>query len=122
MSRKPFQAGLILVLAGLAWASCSNRYAFLDEFPDYPPTEPYLENQELQAKRVEWLRRERARREREQEQRTSEEKSREWAQLQAQQERGLAALEAREARRARSEANPRTKAEDLEQWNRIVGQ
>ena len=111
-----------LLLAGLAFvpASCS-EYGFLDDFPEYAPTEPYLESQALLAKRVQVQRLAREQRLREQEQRTSEEKVREWQQLQERKEREVEAARETKARRARDRSNPHVKAEDLAEWQRIVG-
>jgi hypothetical protein len=113
---------LILLPAALALvlASCS-QYGFLDDFPVYPPTQPYLDNQALVAKRLEAQRMERERREREADQRTSEEKVREWEQLQERTQRELSALSELRARRTHDRTNPHTKAEDLAEWRRIVG-
>jgi hypothetical protein len=113
---------VVLLLAGLAsaLASCS-EFGFLDDFPEYPPTEPYLENQALLAKRVQAQRIERARREQEHQQRTSDEKVREWQQVQERKEREVAAARDLKARRTRDRSNPRVKAEDLAEWQRIVG-
>jgi len=113
---------LVLLLAGLAFvpASCS-EYGFLDDFPEYAPTKPYLESQALLAKRVQVRRMERERLERLHEQRTSEEKVREWRQLQERKERELAAAHELKERRARDRSNPHVKAEDLAEWRRIVG-
>ena len=112
----------MLVLAVLAFvpASCS-EYGFLDDFPEYAPTKPYLENQALVAKRVQAQRMERIRRELAHERRTSAEKVREWTQLQERKEREVAAAQEVNARRARDRANPHVKSENLAEWHRIVG-
>jgi hypothetical protein len=111
----PLLAGLALALA-----SCS-EYGFLDDFPVYAPTQPYLDDQALLAKRVEAQRLERERREQDYRRRTDSEKSREWEELQARKERDVAAQRQSKAKRSRDRTSPHAKAEDIAEWNRIVG-
>jgi hypothetical protein len=110
---------VVLAAAVLGLIACS-EYGFMDDFPPYPPTEPYLEEQELQRKRVLALREEERRRKNRFESESREAALAEWRRLEAQQRRGVERLRMEQERR---EGLPRYRGVDpekLDEWERIV--
>lgn len=105
------------VLGVLGLIACS-EYAFLDDMPPYAPAEPFIEERELQNKRVN------AQREAEERQRnrymteTREQAIREWRELEAKKQRGVERLRADQERRdhARKNRGP----QNLDEWQRLV--
>lgn len=110
-------APLALVLAALALGSCAEN-SFLDDFPPYAPTEPFLEEQHVQRLRVQSLREMEQRRENRYRSETREAALAEWRRLEELKMQGLRRIEADRARR--SKLQHRSSPQQLEEWERIM--
>jgi hypothetical protein len=107
----------LLLLVVLAPGACS-QHAFLDDLPPYPPTEPFLEEQEARRLRLQANHAEKERLRNRYLSEAREKSFLEWQRLDGLREQALRRLEADRARRA-----PRVRrvnAERLEEWERIV--
>jgi hypothetical protein len=117
--RRFLRTALLAGLAGAAVAlgACS-EYAFLDDFPPYPPAEPFLEERQLQRLRVEALRREEELKKNRYLTETREAALKEWRRLETMKTLGLRRIEAERERRARFQH--RTGPQQLEEWEHIM--
>ena len=106
-----------LALAALALASCAEN-SFLDDFPPYAPTEPFLEEQHVQRLRVQALQQADALRKNRYLSETREAALAEWRRLEEMKMRGLRRIESERARR--SKFQHRTGPQQLEEWERIM--
>jgi len=104
-------------LVALGLIACS-EYAFLDDFPEYAPAEPFLEERAVQGKRVNALREEQERLRNRYLSESREAALREWRELEAKKQQGLERLRAEQVRRelAKKHRGPR----NLDEWERIV--
>ena len=107
----------MLACAALALPACSEN-AFLDDFPPYAPTEPFLDEQQIQRLRVEALRWEEEQKKNRYLTETREAALNEWRRLETMKVLGLRRIEAERQRRARSQH--RTGPQQLDEWERIM--
>lgn len=107
----------VALALGLLLAGCTGGASDLD-FPPYPPTDPFLEQQEQMQRRVEANRELRARRRHRATAASRLHHLREWSRLQRRQEIGLMIRRQEEMRRRHPDdrADPRR----LREWRRIV--